>query len=158
MSLLDEIRNATTKATVPPRANPLDPAIVVAPGQSTSPEPETPHGHAPAALGTAVPTGIAGGSELQQLQDELDSYPRVSDKKVTLRLEEEVLESLDETCREHGITIETYLEALHTVIATQLSHEQVISDAKQRVDRRRRIGTIRSTLTKLKNLQSGFRR
>lgn len=87
------------------------------------------------------------------LTAELASFPPISQKKVGVRLEEEVLTQLETTCKENKITIETFLEAAFIACQEDPSiMNATIADAQTRLARRKRAGTIRSILTKSQNL------
>ena len=89
-----------------------------------------------------------------ELIAELESFPVISNKKVGVRLEEEILEALQTLCRRERITIETLLEAFHeTCSGDETLMSQVIGGAKTRVQRRTRAGNIRSILTKSRNIR-----
>jgi neutral trehalase len=103
----------------------------------------------------------AGSSESKQssfetsLEEELATYPMVSEKKVGVRMEEQILEELQEICRKNDITMETLLEAFHIICNPKDSlMRQVIKEAQTRIQRRTRVGNIRSILTKSKNLKA----
>ncbi len=85
---------------------------------------------------------------------ELESLPIISKKKVGVRLESEILENIQELCRNNNITVETLLEAFYQVCNVKDTlMRQVIKDAQNRIQRRTRAGNIRSILTKSKNLK-----
>lgn len=87
------------------------------------------------------------------LSTELASFPPIADKKVGVRLEEDVLAELEVICKKHKITIETFLEAAFNVCQQDSSAmNAAIGDAQTRLARRKRAGTIRSILTKSQNL------
>ncbi len=138
MSLLDKIRQESLAPTikVPPRTDSLSQT-----------------------LGIETQDGIKTSESKQpsfetSLEEELATYPVVSEKKVGVRMEEQILESLQEVCRKNDITIETLLEAFHTVCGPKVSlMQQVIREAQTRIQRRTRAGNIKSILTKSKNLK-----
>jgi hypothetical protein len=89
-----------------------------------------------------------------QLLDELQKIPTVSQKKVGVRLEENILSDIQALCRDKDITIETLLEAFYVTCNTREPiMKQVVKDAQMRIKRRARAGNIRSTLTKFRNIQ-----
>jgi hypothetical protein len=89
-----------------------------------------------------------------QLLDELQKIPTVSQKKVGVRLEEDLLAGIQSLCRDMDITIETLLEAFYvTCNPREPIMKQVIKDARMRIKRRTRAGNIRSTLTKFRNIR-----
>ncbi len=88
------------------------------------------------------------------LEAELAAIPPISNKKVGVRLEEEILDKLDQLCRQHDVTIETLLESFYTVCyAKDTLMLKVFQEAQNRIKRRTRAGNIRSVLTKSKNLK-----
>ncbi|MGR3279357.1 hypothetical protein ACSYAD_30280 [Acaryochloris marina NIES-2412] len=87
------------------------------------------------------------------LSAELASFPPIAQKKVGVRLEEDVLAGLEATCKQNKITIETFLEAAFIACQQEsLVMDATIADAQARLARRKRAGTIRSILTKSQNL------
>lgn len=87
------------------------------------------------------------------LTAELASFPPIAQKKVGVRLEEDILTQLEITCKENKITIETFLEAAFIACQEDPSiMNATIEDAQTRLARRKRAGTIRSILTKSQNL------
>lgn len=89
-----------------------------------------------------------------KLLAELEKIPQVSNKKVGVRLEEEVLSKIQDLCRDNNVTVETLLEAFYETCSNKESvMKAVIKEAQARNKRRTRAGNIRSTLTKFRNLQ-----
>jgi hypothetical protein len=88
------------------------------------------------------------------LESELAAFPSIANRKVGVRLEEEILDQIDELCRQHNLTIETLLEAFFTVCnSKETLMQKIIQEAQSRIKRRTRAGNIRSVLTKTKNLK-----
>lgn len=103
---------------------------------------------------TRINQSAKGTEDLDtSLAAELASFPPIAKKKVGVRLEEEVLDALEVSCKEYKITIETFLEAAFLVCSQDTSvMNQTIDEAQTRLARRKRAGTIRSILTKSQNL------
>ncbi len=135
MGLLDKIRQEAEAPTVrvPPRSDELAPPA----GEK----------------GTGVvPAGPETGSEYWE--EELAKYPVVADKKVGVRLEEEILKELQQLCQLHDITIETLLESF--CVSCQGNENlmrRVIREAQYRIQRRTEAGNIRSLITKSRNMR-----
>jgi hypothetical protein len=92
-----------------------------------------------------------------QLLEELKKIPSVSQKKIGVRLEEDVLAEIQALCRDKDITVETLLEAFDEIGRTREPiMKQVIKEAQMRIKRRTRAGNIRSTLTKFRNIQKHY--
>lgn len=92
---------------------------------------------------------------ISSLEEELNTIPKVSSKKIGVRLEEALYDNIRKFCDEHGITVETLLESYFTVCQSN-SHltEQVVQEAQSRIKQRVRAGNIRSLLTKTRNLKN----
>lgn len=152
MSLLDKIKQEASDPTfkVLPRQDALAPR-----GQDSE------SGSGMSTLMQAAQTEVAAqptpGSpdpQLQFLEAELARYPLVSAKKVGVRLEEPILEEIQELCRRNDITIETLLESFFTTCqGKETMMRQVIKEAQARIQRRTKAGNIRSILTKSKNIR-----
>lgn len=90
----------------------------------------------------------------QELLAELNSLPSIAEKKIGIRLEEQTLIPLQAHCKAEGITIETFVEA--TFMFCQQRPEllkEITSEASIHLMRRKKAGTIRSVLTKTRNLK-----
>ncbi|MBW4549942.1 MAG: hypothetical protein KME35_02305 [Aphanocapsa sp. GSE-SYN-MK-11-07L] len=138
MSLLDKIRQESVEpqVKVPPRTDPLTLSLEEKP-------------QALALNSTNEDNWSAS------LEAELAAIPPISNKKVGVRLEEDILDKLDQLCRQHDVTIETLLEGFYTVCHTKDTIMlKVFQEAQNRIKRRTRAGNIRSVLTKSRNLQA----
>lgn len=154
MSLMDKIRREANSPTVkvPPRQDVFVPmkqdAELSLPDTGLVVDEEMPE----------VNQVVQAGQDphILSLEAELAKYPVVSSKKVGVRLEEPILEEIQELCRSSDITVETLLESFYfTCKGKDMLMRQVIKDAKSRVQRRTKAGNIRSILTKSKNIRSG---
>lgn len=149
MGLLDKIRQEASSPTVkvPPRSDLLAPqqeaAERVMDLADTSGEE------------TLVPSSEqVQPSEILSLEAELATYPTVSAKKVGVRLEEEILEELQDLCRKNDITVETLLESFYVNCkSNDTLMRRVIKEAQSRIRRRTKAGNIRSIITKSKNIK-----
>ncbi|MCZ2207597.1 hypothetical protein [Cylindrospermopsis raciborskii] len=92
-------------------------------------------------------------SLVSSLEKELKNFPAVCNKKIGVRIEEEIYEGIRDLCYNNGITVETLLEAYFTLCKSQPRLlEKIIKEAQARIKRRTRAGNIRSLITKTKNL------
>ena len=140
MSLLDEIRNRRSHATVPPRIDVLQQPTTTTTTTTTEPT---------ASESVQQPTVV---SELKRLEDLLAPYPEIA-QRVPVRLEVPIKEELDSLCNYEKVTIETLLEAFYVTCKDKESvMRQVLKEAKKRLKSRKEVGNIRSSLTKLNNL------
>ena len=143
MSLLDKIKKEHESPTVkvPPRQDELVPKAEVLPSE-TKP-------FVPKEEGTPEP-----GQSIASLEKELETLPSVTNKKIGVRLEDDIYEEVRRFCQENSITVETLLEAYFTVCQSQPKLiEKIIEEARFRLKRRTKAGNIRSLLTKAKNLK-----
>ncbi len=153
MSLMDKIRKEASSPTVkvPPRQDALAPLGQNAGlGQIVT----DPVGSAEVA---SMPQPVPGSQDpqMRSLEAELAKYPVISAKKVGVRMEEPILEEIQELCRTNDITVETLLESFFTTCkGKDTLMRQVIKEAQSRIQRRTKAGTIRSILTKSKNIRS----
>ncbi|MGB3192640.1 MAG: hypothetical protein WBB43_24800 [Limnoraphis sp.] len=85
-------------------------------------------------------------SELQQLQNELDTLPEIG-KRLAIHLEKGVRGDLVRLCDEAEITPETFIEAACTMLQNNPGlKEKVLEDAITRLQKRKRAGVIRRTI------------
>jgi hypothetical protein len=142
MSLLDKIKKEHESPTVkvPPRQDELVPKVEALPSETNPIAPEE---------GTPEPV-----QSIASLEKELETLPSVTNKKIGVRLEEDIYEEVRRFCQENSITVETLLEAYFTVCQSQPKLlEKIIDEARFRLKRRIKAGNIRSLLTKAKNLK-----
>lgn len=93
--------------------------------------------------------------EMLSLETELSIYPAVSAKKVGVRVEEEILEEIQDLCRKNDLTVETLLESFYVNCKNNDSlMRRIIKEAQARIRRRIRAGNIRSIITKSKNIKT----
>jgi hypothetical protein len=136
MSLLDKIRQESEEPTitVSPRTDPLVRSLQIVEN-------------------TAVPSGDE--TLEQSLAAELSALPKISEKKVGVRLQQEILAELEALCRQNDITMETLLESFYVVCSPQDKvMSKVLTEAQRRIKQRVRAGNIRSILTKTRNLKA----
>ncbi|EAW35155.1 hypothetical protein [Lyngbya sp. PCC 8106] len=85
-------------------------------------------------------------SELQQLQNELDTLPEIG-KRLAIHLEKGVRGDLLRLCDEAEITPETFIEAAVAMLQNNPGlKEKVLEDAITRLQKRKRAGVIRRTI------------
>jgi hypothetical protein len=152
MSLLDRIRKEASAPTVkvPPRNDSLAPKGQEAGSGSGVSDPV---GHEKM-VALPQPAQWSQDPQLLSLEAELARYPVVSAKKVGVRLEEPILEEIQTLCRTNDITVETLLESFFTTCKDKDALMlQIIQEAQLRIHRRTKAGTIRSILTKSKNIR-----
>ena len=140
MSLLDKINQEAKNPTVkvPRRSDELVPKVVkLEKTEDVSPE-------------------IVQTEQLiRSLEEELNTIPKVSDKKIGVRLETGLYDAIRKFCDEQGITVETLLESYFIVCQSNKDlTQQVIEEAQTRIKQRVRAGNIRSLLTKTRNLRN----
>lgn len=151
MSLLDKIRLEASSPTVkvPPRNDLLSPQLEASAHVKDV---------ADAAGGEPLVSSaqlVQAQPEMLSLEADLANYPTVSTKKVGVRLEEEILESLEDLCRKNDITVETLLESFYVNCKSNDSlMRRILKEAQARIRRRTRAGNIRSIITKSKNLKA----
>ena len=140
MSLLDKINQEAKNPTVkvPRRSDELVPKVVkLEKTEDVSPE--------------IVQTEPL----IRSLEEELNTIPKVSDKKIGVRLETALYDAIRKFCDEQGITVETLLESYFIVCQSNKDlTQQVIEEAQTRIKQRVRAGNIRSLLTKTRNLRN----
>lgn len=89
------------------------------------------------------------------LEKELETLPQVVNKKMGVRLEENIYSEIRLFCQKNNITLETLLEAYFTICQDHPTVlNQVIENAQHRVQQRTKAGNIRSILTKTRNIQA----
>ena len=140
MSLLDKINQEAKNPTVkvPRRSDELVPKVVkLEKTEDVSPE-------------------IVQTEQLiRSLEEELNTIPKVSDKKIGVRLETGLYDAIRKFCDEQGITVETLLESYFIVCQSNKDlTQQVLEEAQTRIKQRVRAGNIRSLLTKTRNLRN----
>lgn len=140
MSLLDKInqeaKNPTVKVT--PRTDELEPKVVKLDRKENQQK------------------DVDQTEQLiMSLEQELNTIPKVSSKKIGVRLETVLYDAIRKFCDEHGITVETLLESYFTVCQSHSDlTQQIIEEAQTRIKQRVRAGNIRSLLTKTRNLKN----
>lgn len=83
------------------------------------------------------------------IEAQLAELPEVTGRR-TIRIEKNLFEELSNFCQQHGITIETFLEAGYVVALTEETLQaQIISEAQRRMKERKQAGKLRRVLTQL---------
>ena len=154
MSILDEIRNRTAPKAVPERQDifqeqPLSPV--------EQQEEMIQSDHTKGILGdNRVKSGFESApkptSDLEQLRLKLSQFPEIANR-VPVRLETEVKNDIEAFCRQEKITVETLLEALYlTCVSKDTLMRQITKEARRRLNSRKSAGNIRSSITRLENI------
>lgn len=137
MSLLDKIKseNQQPSTIVPLRPDPvLDEALSE---------------HSPAQSSTEQ----GQNDPIAALEHRLATFPKVSQKKLGIRLEEDLMIQIQSFCHEYNITPETLFESLFiTTLQQEIMKQTIIEEAQKRIKKRVKAGNIRSAITKMKNL------
>ncbi|PNJ93278.1 hypothetical protein CEP14_13275 [Cylindrospermopsis raciborskii C04] len=147
MTLFDKIKKEHNSPTVkvPPRQDDIIPKQEVIESESNFNHGELHKYTEP----DVSPISIAS------LEKELQSFPSLSNKKIVLRLEEDIYEGIRVICYEHDITVETLLEAYFSLCKSQPKlMDKILKEAQSRIKGRTKAGNIRSLITKIKNLTS----
>ena len=154
MSILDEIRNRTAPKAVPERQNIFQE------------QPMSPVSLKDEVIQSDFTEGILGDnraksdfepapkptSDLEQLRLKLSQFPEIA-SRVSVRLEVEVKSEIEAFCRQEKITIETLLEALYlTCVSKDTVMRQATKEARRRLNSRKSAGNIRSSITRLENI------
>jgi hypothetical protein len=85
-------------------------------------------------------------SEVQQLQNELETLPEIG-KRLAIHLEKGVRAELIKLCDEAEITPETFIEAACAMLQNNPGlKDKVTEDAITRLQKRKRAGVIRRTI------------
>lgn len=138
MSLLDKINQEAENPTikVPFRSDDLVPNFI-----NVNKETE------------AVKSVVQTEQLIRSLEEELKTLPKVSSKKIGVRLETTLYEAIRKFCDEQEITVETLLESYFIVCKSNRDlTKKVLEEAQTRIKQRIRAGNIRSLLTKTRNL------
>ncbi|MBD1995982.1 hypothetical protein H6G00_05045 [Leptolyngbya sp. FACHB-541] len=151
MSLLDKIRKEAQEPTVKvsSRPDPLTQPLSEMPNLTVEADQQQ---EAVIAPKPASPPPTLE-NQLAAWEAELATYPTIADKKVGVRLETEILEEIETFCRSNKITPETLFEAFYVTCKDKDgTMRQVLKEARSRVERRTKVGNIKSLMTKTKNL------
>lgn len=102
---------------------------------------------------------LAGAKETQgpmsstdaaaSIEAQLAELPEVTSRR-SVRLEKRLFEELSAFCQQHGITMETFLEASYVVAFGDSNLQpQIITEAQRRMEDRKQAGKLRRILTQL---------
>ena len=95
---------------------------------------------------------------ISSLEKELANLPSIVNKKMGVRLEEDIYNDIRKFCQDNDITLETLVEAYFTICQNDPDLlEKVIANAQHRVKQRTKAGNIRSLLTKTRNIRGNFK-
>lgn len=142
MSLLDKIKKESSSPTI--KINPRQDELV--PYQEQEKEEKTK---------VSADIDKEQLAMITALEKELETLPKVVNKKMGVRLEENIYSEIRLFCEKKNITLETLLEAYFTICQSHPTLlNKVIENAQHRVQQRTKAGNIRSILTKTRNIQA----
>ena len=91
-------------------------------------------------------------SDSEQLRLKLSQFPEIANR-VPVRLEAEVKNDIEAFCRQKKIAVETLLGALYlTCVSKDTLMRQATKEAQRRLNSRKSAGNIRSSITRLENI------
>ncbi|MGB3292592.1 MAG: hypothetical protein WBB01_06390 [Phormidesmis sp.] len=108
-------------------------------------------------LTNGQPAGTEGAAQVPMsstdaaasIEAQLEKLPEVTSRR-SVRLEKSLFKELSILCQQHGITMETFLEASYVVSSGDSDVEnQVIVEAQRRMEDRKQAGRLRRVLTQL---------
>lgn len=83
------------------------------------------------------------------IEAQLEKLPEVTSRR-SVRLEKSLFEALSTFCQQHGITMETFLEAGYMVASDNPTlQSQIVAEAQRRMEDRKQAGRLRRVLTQL---------
>ena len=83
------------------------------------------------------------------IEAQLERLPEVTSRR-SVRLEKSLFEELSSFCQQHGITMETFLEASYVIALGNPSlQSQIVIEAQRRMEDRKQAGKLRRVLTQL---------
>ncbi|OKH24483.1 hypothetical protein NIES593_07345 [Hydrococcus rivularis NIES-593] len=95
------------------------------------------------------PATSSTNATLEQLKAELAKFPSTR-RRSAIVLEEEIDQKLTRFCKERGVTVETFLEAVWEVASDdEMLLEQIVRSAKHRYISRKEAGRLRRLITML---------
>lgn len=102
----------------------------------------------------ADPTGSAqtpmtSTDAAASIEAQLEKLPEVTSRR-SVRLEKSLFEELSTFCQQHGITMETFLEAGYVIASENRNlQSQIIAEAQRRMEDRKQAGKLRRVLAQL---------
>lgn len=96
-----------------------------------------------------VRTRLSSTDAAASIEAQLAALPEVTSRR-SVRIEKSLFEELSTFCQQHGITIETFLEASYIAAsADQDLQSQIVTEAQRRMEERKQAGKLRRVLTQL---------
>ena len=144
-SILDRIRSNRKRTIVPTRQDPLMP--------STAEDQLIPEDDSLTTVADSKPDSYKSTNQneatLEQLKAELAKYPATR-RHSAIVLDTEIDSKLTQFCKEKGITVEVFLEAVWlTAMAEETLMEKILVEAKHRYNSRKQAGKLRRLITML---------
>lgn len=103
----------------------------------------------PARTAGAAQTPMASTDAAASIEAQLEKLPEVTSRR-SVRLEKSLFEELSTFCQQHGITMETFLEAGYVVASEDRNlQSQIIAEAQRRMEDRKQAGKLRRVLAQL---------
>lgn len=103
----------------------------------------------PARTAGAAQTPMASTDAAASIEAQLEKLPEVTSRR-SVRLEKSLFEELSTFCQQHGITMETFLEAGYVVALEDRNlQSQIITEAQRRMEDRKQAGKLRRVLAQL---------
>lgn len=103
----------------------------------------------PAGTAGDAQTPMASTDAAASIEAQLEKLPEVTSRR-SVRLEKSLFEELSTFCQQHGITMETFLEAGYVVASEDRNlQSQIIAEAQRRMEDRKQAGKLRRVLAQL---------
>lgn len=103
----------------------------------------------PAGTAGTAQTPMASTDAAASIEAQLEKLPEVTSRR-SVRLEKSLFEELSTFCQQHGITMETFLEAAYVVALEDRNlQSQIITEAQRRMEDRKQAGKLRRVLAQL---------
>ncbi|PZO52319.1 MAG: hypothetical protein DCF15_13970 [Phormidesmis priestleyi] len=97
----------------------------------------------------AAPTRLSSTDAAASIEAKLAALPEVTSRR-SVRIEKSLFESLSTFCQQHGITIETFLEASYIASSAEPElQSQIVIEAQRRMEERKQAGKLRRILAQL---------
>lgn len=97
----------------------------------------------------AAPTRLSSTDAAASIEAKLAGLPEVTSRR-SVRIEKSLFESLSTFCQQHGITIETFLEASYIASSAEPElQSQIVIEAQRRMEERKQAGKLRRVLAQL---------
>ena len=97
----------------------------------------------------SAPVPMSSPDAAASIEAQLAELPEVTSRR-SVRLEKSLFEELSSFCQQHGITMETFLEASYVVASgDSMLQPQIVAEAQRRMEDRKQAGRLRRVLTQL---------